>query len=546
MSLKLMQAIQVHPRDTVAVAVEALAANTPVPTGGQMLTLAEAIPAGHKFALVPHDSGDAVVKYGYPIGRATAPIAPGAHVHTHNLRTALAGEEAYRYDAPAAPAAPTGDGGGPAFQGYRRADGRVGTRNEIWVLNTVGCVNHAAQQVARLAERRFANRLTPLARAGYGGDGSDTDIDTGTAPGGVLDGVHAFPHPFGCSQLGDDLRYTQRVLASLLRHPNAGGVVLLGLGCENNQLDGLLAAAADLSDRPLDRSRLRTLTAQRVGNEIEAGLDAVEELLDVMADDRREPCPASDLVLGLKCGGSDGFSGITANPLVGRIADRLTKLQGAAVLTEVPEMFGAERVLMQRAVNRAVFDDVVAMITDFKGYFRDHGQPIYENPSPGNKDGGLTTLEEKSLGAIQKGGTAPVTGVVRYGERLPAGASGLTLLEAPGNDGVSSTALTAAGATMLLFTTGRGTPLGFPAPTVKIATNTDLAERKPHWIDFDAGRLLVGEASDGQPAESNETLDALADTLFEQILAVASGTAPTNNERYDVREIAIWKHGVTL
>jgi len=528
------------------VAVEALAADTSVPTGGRMLTLSEAIPAGHKFALVPHDSGDVVVKYGYPIGRATAPIAPGAHVHTHNLRTALAGDEAYRYDASTAPAVPTGNGGEPAFQGYRRADGRVGTRNEIWVLNTVGCVNHAAQQVARLAERRFANRLTPLARAGYGGDGSDTDIDTGTAPGGVLDGVHAFPHPFGCSQLGDDLRYTQRVLASLLRHPNAGGVVLLGLGCENNQLDGLLAAAADLSDRPLDRSRLRTLTAQRVGNEIEAGLDAVEELLDVMADDRREPCPASDLVLGLKCGGSDGFSGITANPLVGRIADRLTKLQGAAVLTEVPEMFGAERVLMQRAVSRAVFDDVVTMINDFKGYFRDHGQPIYENPSPGNKDGGLTTLEEKSLGAIQKGGTAPVTRVVRYGERLPAGASGLTLLEAPGNDGVSSTALTAAGATMLLFTTGRGTPLGFPAPTVKIATNTDLAERKPHWIDFDAGRLLVGEASDGQPAESNETLDALADTLFEQILAVASGTAPTNNERYDVREIAIWKHGVTL
>jgi len=542
-----MQAIQIHPRDTVAVAVEDLAAGTSVNVSGRTRTLVDAIPAGHKFALGPHDSGDAVVKYGYPIGRATAPIAPGVHVHTHNLRTALAGDEAYRYDASSAPSAPTGDGGGPTFQGYRRADGRVGTRNEIWVLNTVGCVNHAAQQVARLAERRFAHRLTPIARAGYDDDRTDTNRgDSGTKNGAVLDGVHAFPHPFGCSQLGDDLQYTQRVLASLLRHPNAGGVVLLGLGCENNQLDALLDAADDLSDGPFDRSRLRTLTAQMVGNEIEAGLDAVADLLDVMADDRREPCPASDLVLGLKCGGSDGFSGITANPLVGRIADRLTNLNGAAVLTEVPEMFGAERVLMQRAVSRTVFDDVVAMINDFKGYFRDHGQPIYENPSPGNKDGGLTTLEEKSLGAIQKGGTARVTEVIRYGERLPAGASGLILLESPGNDGVSATALTAAGATVLLFTTGRGTPLGFPAPTVKIATNTALADRKPHWIDFDAGRLLAGDASDGPPNERSETLDTLADALFEQILAVASGTVPTNNERYDVREIAIWKHGVTL
>jgi altronate hydrolase len=372
----------------------------------------------------------------------------------------------------------------------------------VWIVNTVGCVNHAADRIARLAAERFAGRV---------------------------DGVHSFSHPYGCSQLGDDLKNTQAVLAGLLRHPNAGGVLVLGLGCENNQLDDLLKLAGDV-----DPERIRFFYSQDVVDEVEEGLDAVEALVARMESDRREPCPASDLLLGMKCGGSDGFSGISANPLVGRIADRLTAMGGGVVLTEVPEMFGAEQVLMSRAASEEVFRGIVAMIDDFKAYFEGHGQPIYENPSPGNKAGGLTTLEEKSLGAIQKGGSATVTGVLRYGELAPA--AGLSLLEAPGNDGVSSTAMVASGATILLFTTGRGTPLGFPVPTIKISSNSAIAERKPHWIDFNAGALLDGTA----------TMEELADRLFERILDVASGRVRTNNETHGIREIAIWKEGVTL
>lgn len=493
-------AIRVHDDDSVAVAVRALEAGESVAAGGVRVTLVDAIPAGHKLALRPHSEGDVVTKYGFPIGRASARIEAGAWVHAHNLRTALDGVMEYVY-APSAgrdaasPALPT-------FAGYRRANGRVGTRNEVWVLNTVGCVNFAAEAIARSSTERY---------------------------GSTIDGVHAFGHPFGCSQLGDDLRNTQRVLAGLMRHPNAGGVLVLGLGCENNQMDQLLATAGDI-----DRSRLRYFNTQDVLDEREQGLGAVEELVRRMADDRREECPVSDLVLGHKCGGSDGFSGITANPLVGRIADRLALGGGSVILTEVPEMFGAEQLLMNRATSEPVFRDLVAMINDFKQYFLRHGQPVYENPSPGNKAGGLTTLEEKSLGAIQKGGRAPVTRVLRYGE--PTTGGGLSLLEAPGNDGVSSTAMVASGATVLLFTTGRGTPLGFPVPTIKISSNADIAARKPHWIDFDAGALLTGDAS----------MDSLADDLFALVLDVASGRERTNNERHGYREIAIWKEGVTL
>jgi altronate hydrolase len=389
------------------------------------------------------------------------------------------------------------------FDGYRRADGRVATRNEVWIVNTVGCVNTAAERIAREATARF---------------------------GGRVDGIHAFAHPYGCSQLGDDLTHTQRALAGLVRHPNAGGVLVLGLGCENNQIASFLGIAGDA----VDPTRLRAFNTQDVVDEVERGVELVGELVERMAADRREPCPASALVLGHKCGGSDGFSGITANALLGRVADRVTALGGGVILTEVPEMFGAERALMDRAADRRVFDELVRMINDFKSYFVRHGQPVYENPSPGNKAGGLTTLEEKSLGAIQKGGRATVTRVVRYGE--PAARSGLTLLEAPGNDGVSSTAMVASGATVLLFTTGRGTPLGFPVPTLKVSSNSDIAARKPHWIDFDAGRLLDGSA----------TMDGLADELLQLILDVASGRRLANNERHGYREIAIWKHGVTL
>jgi len=511
------QAVKIHAADNVAVAVGALAAGSGVVVEGECVVLREDIPAGHKISLRTLEPGEPVVKYGFPIGEVTAPIAPGAWVHTHNLKTRLEGLVEHRYE----PSERTlkleretrnsrSDfrvPGSEFFRGYRRPTGRVGTRNEVWILNTVGCVNHAAERIAREGAERFAGR---------GG-------------GGPIDGVYGFSHPYGCGQLGDDLRNTQRALAGLMRHPNAGGVLVLGLGCENNQMDGLLRLAGDV-----DRARLRFFNSQEVTDEVDAGLEAVAQLAAAMERDARVECPASDLVLGHKCGGSDGLSGITANPLVGRIADRLTALGGGVILTEVPEIFGAEQLLMRRAVDEAVFRDIVALVNDFKEYFLRHGQPIYENPSPGNVAGGLTTLEEKSLGAVQKGGRTAVTRVLRYGE--PAAPGGLSLLEAPGNDGVSSTALVASGATLLLFTTGRGTPLGFPVPTLKISSNTAIAEKKPHWIDLNAGALLDGTA----------TMDQLENDLFALVLDVASGRELANNEKHGYREIAIWKEGVTL
>ncbi len=501
------RAVRIHPADDVAVAVQALAAGEDLVVEGERIVLAEDVPAGHKVALHPRAPGQTVIKYGFPIGAATAPIAAGAWVHTHNLKTCLEGMLEYTYEpvgaqhaAPLHASLPA-----PTFMGYRRPNGRVGTRNEVWILNTVACVNHAAERIAREGSALFHDRL---------------------------DGVYHFSHPYGCSQLGDDLGHTQRALAGLLRHPNAGGVLVLGLGCESNQMDALLRVAGP----PVDRERVRFFNSQDVTDEVDAGLEALGQLVAAMAGDRREECPASDLILGHKCGGSDGLSGITANPLVGRIADRLTALGGGVILTEVPEMFGAEGALMRRAVDETVFRATVALINDFKAYFLRHGQPIYENPSPGNIAGGLTTLEEKSLGAIQKGGQAPVTQVLRYGESAATRAGGLALLESPGNDGVSSTALVASGATVLLFTTGRGTPLGFPVPTLKISSNSAIAEKKPHWIDLNAGALLDGAT----------TMDQLADELFALILDVASGRALANNEKHGYREIAIWKDGVTL
>lgn len=492
--------VKVHPNDNVAVAVDALEAGDTFKLDRDR-EAATAVPAGHKIAITAIAAGDPVIKYGFPIGRATVAISQGEWVHSHNLATALSGTLDYSWN-PVAKGNDTETIPVPTFMGYRRASGRVGTRNEIWVLNTVGCVNHAAERIARLASERFA---------------------------GKVDGVHAFSHPYGCSQLGDDLLNTQRVLGGLMRHPNAGGVLLLGLGCENNQVESLLKVAGDI-----DRSRLKVFNTQDVMDEIAEGGAGVGELVERMSNDRREESPASDLILGHKCGGSDGFSGITANPLVGLIADRLTEMGGGVILTEVPEMFGAEQVLMDRARDESVFKDIVRMINDFKEYFARHGQPIYENPSPGNKAGGLTTLEEKSLGAIQKGGRATVERVLRYGD--PASTGGLSLLESPGNDGISSTAMTVSGAALLLFTTGRGTPLGFPVPTIKISSNTEIAAKKPHWIDFNAGSLLDGKAS----------LDSLADELFDLILDIASGKKLTNNEQHGYREIAIWKEGVTL
>jgi len=503
--------IHIHPDDNVVIAVQPIEAGTRIELNGTPLEIREDIPPGHKIAVADLSVDERVIKYGHLIGKINEPVRRGGWIHTHNLATLLADDAAYAYEpSKIRTTPPSGDVSTspgpdvPTFAGYRRSDGRVGTRNEIWVINTVGCVNRSAQRIARTSNDRFA---------------------------GEIDGVHAFAHPFGCSQLGDDLQYTQRVLAGLIRHPNAGGVLVLGLGCENNQMDDLLVRAGDV-----DRTRIRFFNSQEVLDEVEEGVEAVEELVRIIQHDQRTKCPVTDLMIGLKCGGSDGFSGISANPVLGRVADRLTVYGGTALLTEVPEMFGAEQQLMNRAVDSGTFDRVVSMINDFKKYFVSHGQPVYENPSPGNKDGGLTTLEEKSLGATQKGGLAPVTHVLEYGEAAPAGAGGLALLYAPGNDGVSVTAEVAAGATLVLFTTGRGTPLGFPVPTLKISSNSEIAEKKPHWIDFNCGAVLDGTS----------TLDELADDLFELILRVASGEQRAKNELNDYREIAIWKEGVTL
>ncbi|EIL88012.1 altronate hydrolase [Rhodanobacter fulvus Jip2] len=494
-----LTALQVHAEDEVAIALTDLAEGTVVSLATGDVRLRQAVPHGHKFAVRALAAGQPVHKYGFAIGRTTAAVAAGDWVHTHNMVTGLSGTLEYRYQ-PLAPAPAPDAGAGATFQGYRRADGRVGTRNEIWVLCTVGCVARTARRIAEQAERHF---------------------------GGRVDGVHAFTHPFGCSQLGSDLEHTRQMLAALARHPNAGGVLLVGLGCESLQMKWLLEAMDGV-----DPARLRWFNSQLADDEVEQGLAAVEELVAVAEQDRRQPCDLSDLVVGLKCGGSDGFSGITANPVVGRIADRVAAAGGTPILTEIPEIFGAERMLMARAQSREVFEQIGTLVNDFKRYFLDHGQPVHENPSPGNLAGGITTLEEKSLGAVQKGGRATVTQVLRYGQR--AQSPGLALLEAPGNDAVSATALTAAGATVILFTTGRGTPLGFPVPTLKIATNSALAAAKPRWIDFDAGALLDGLG-----------MEALADALQQLVLDTASGK-PARNEINDEREIALWKTGVTL
>jgi altronate hydrolase len=481
---------QIDPRDSVATALRDMAAGETA----LGVTLSEPVGKGHKVAVKAIAAGAPVLKFGFPIGRATRDIEPGEHVHTHNVATALETSGSYIYHPSAAPASADS---AMTFEGYRRADGRVGTRNEIWILPTVGCVARTAQKIAERAAIKYAGRV---------------------------DGIHAFAHPFGCSQLGEDLDGTRKMLAGLASHPNAGGVLILGLGCESNQTKNLLPDVAA-------SATIRTLGAQMAGDEIEEGLALIDELVAIAEKAERTSVPLSELVLGVKCGGSDGFSGLTANPLVGKMSDAVTAAGGTAILTEIPEIFGAEQLLMGRASSEGVFTGIVDLVNGFKAYFTRHGEPVSENPSPGNIAGGITTLEEKSLGAVQKAGHAAVTDVLHYGERVRT--RGLTLLEAPGNDAVSSTALAAAGATAILFTTGRGTPLGFPVPTIKIASNSDLAARKPGWIDFDAGQVL--EAG----------MEPTAEALLETVRAVASGRE-TAAERNGEREIAIWKRGVTL
>jgi len=490
--------LRVHPRDDVLVALRDVQPGETVRAANEAIVAQSFVPRGHKLAAAAISAGAPVLKYGWPIGRATRAIEPGEHVHTHNLATALTAHEDYTYTPQATtPSSALTDT--RTFLGYLRRNGRVGTRNELWVLCTVGCVARTARRIAEIAGERLKGRV---------------------------DGVHALTHPFGCSQLGADLMHTRLVLASLAAHPNAGGVLVVGLGCENNQLKALLEAAN------LDPNRVRSFNAQAVDDEVEEGVRALEELAELLEQDKREPRPLADLVVGLKCGGSDAFSGLTANPLVGRISTAIAQAGGTSILTEIPEIFGAERTLMARAADATVFNETARLVNDFKHYFTGAGQKVSENPSPGNQAGGITTLEEKSLGAVQKAGDAPLTQVLRYGERIQR--PGLALLEAPGNDAVSSTALSAAGANVLLFTTGRGTPLGFPAPTLKISSNSPLAQAKPRWIDFDAGLLLAGSG-----------MDELARELLELVIATASGRL-TCAERNGEREVAIWKTGVTL
>ncbi|MFB9275036.1 UxaA family hydrolase [Cohnella cellulosilytica] len=493
--------LRVSERDQVVIALRAFTAGeTIVLEDGTTLTVTEDVPAGHKILTRPVAEGDDVLKFGYSIGKAKADLQPGVWVHTHNLRTGLKGLLDYRYE-PAPPAASVKTPRRQTFQGYVRPSGEVGIRNEIWVINTVGCINKTCEIIANRANAMYRGRV---------------------------EGVYHFAHPFGCSQLGDDLLFTQKLLASLANHPNAAGVLVVGLGCENNQIEQFKETIGEADSR-----RIKFMKSQEAEDELEEGLALIEELVEYAETFERETVPVSKLKIGLKCGGSDGFSGLTANPLVGSLSDRLIGLGGTAILTEVPEMFGAETILMNRAADEAVFGRIVSLVNDFKHYFIRHNQEIYENPSPGNKAGGITTLEEKSLGCTQKGGHSTVTDVVPYGERVRG--PGLNLLEAPGNDLVSVTALTAGGAHIVFFTTGRGTPFGGPAPTVKLSTNSELARRKKNWIDFDAGRLL-----------QDKSMDELTDELWDKMLDIASGEAHTHSEVNGFREIAIFKDGVIL
>ncbi len=486
--------IHIHPKDNVAVALKAV----PAGTAFEGVVAASDIPQGHKMALRPLADGDQVIKYGFSIGHAVCPIAPGEWVHTHNMKTNLSGELEYTYNPNIHAPAPLPCG---TFRGYRRPDGKVGIRNEIWIIPTVGCVNDVAKALVK----------------------QNQDLVTGS-----IDGLYAFPHPFGCSQTGADHAQTRKLLAALTRHPNAGAVLVLSLGCENLTHEQFVAELGEY-----DENRVKFLTCQQVEDEQEAGRELLKQLAAFAGRFHREEIPASELVVGMKCGGSDGLSGITANPTVGRFSDMLVAQGGSTVLTEVPEMFGAEGFLMDRCINEDVFHKAVGMINGFKNYFLRHNEVVYENPSPGNKAGGITTLEDKSCGCVQKGGSAPIMDVIGYGDSVVT--KGLNMLYGPGNDLVSSTALTAAGAHLILFTTGRGTPFGAPAPTMKLATNTPLATRKANWIDFNAGVV----------ADGTRTLDEAAADLMAAVLEVASGKQ-TRAEEQGFREISIFKDGVVL
>ncbi|WP_026651095.1 UxaA family hydrolase [Butyrivibrio proteoclasticus] len=496
--------LQIHKLDNVVVCLDKLSKGDKITlTDGKEITALEEIPAGHKIAITDIGTGENVVKYGYAIGHATSDIKAGAWVHTHDTKTNLEGILEYKYEPDSSyiqeKKSLMGSRKG-IFKGFLRENGKVGIRNEVWIIPTVGCVNNIATAMAKQASS-FVK--------------------------GSVDEVVAFTHNYGCSQTGDDQEHTRTILADLINHPNAGGVLVLGLGCENSNIDVLKPYIGDV-----DSSRVKFLVCQESDDEMADGLELLRDIIETASKDERTDCDLSKLVIGLKCGGSDGFSGITANPLVGRISDRIVEYGGTSILTEVPEMFGAETILMNRCKDVETFNDTVNMINGFKEYFTKQGEPIYENPSPGNKAGGITTLEDKSLGCTQKSGDYPVMNVLEYGERTDV--TGLNLLCAPGNDLCAATALASSGAQIVLFTTGRGTPFACPVPTLKIASNNTIADKKGNWIDYRAGQILEGR-----------TFDELTDELFEKIVRTASGEK-LKSEISGFHDMAIWKRGVTL
>ena len=491
--------LKINTADNVAVAIENLSQGEVLQIDGTEVQLQEEVPAGHKFALKAFAQGEDVIKYGYPIGHTLQPIAQGCWINERNLKTNLAGLLEYQYQP--VDASLQIPNRGLTFKGYRRANGEVGIRNEIWVVPTVGCVNG------------IASRLADSLRSETGCQG--------------VDAIMAYPHNYGCSQLGDDHENTRKILRDLVLHPNAGGVLVVGLGCENNQPDLFREFLGSY-----DESRIKFMVVQKVEDEYEEGMKLLREIYDIASQDVRTEVPLSELRVGLKCGGSDGFSGITANPLLGLFSDFLVAQGGTSVLTEVPEMFGAETILMNRCRTPQLFEQTVKLINDFKAYFLSHGEPVGENPSPGNKAGGISTLEDKALGCTQKCGKSYVEGVLAYGERLQV--KGLNLLSAPGNDLVAATALASSGCHIVLFTTGRGTPFGTYVPTMKVSTNSALAQKKPNWIDFNAGVIV-----------ENEPMEQTCERFIDYVIRVASGEQ-VNNEKNGYKEIAIFKTGVTL
>ena len=492
--------IYLNDLDDVAVALRDIEAGEQVTDGNIKVTAATNIPRGHKIALHEIKSGSDVVKYGAPIGHATEDINQGTWIHSHNLKTNLDGELNYVYHPELKPVIyPKST---RTFKGYRRSDGRVGVRNDLYIIPMVGCVNGIAEIVVKQFKEKHSGETLPF------------------------DDIIILKHQYGCSQLGDDHENTRKMLAGAVHNPNAAGVLVFGLGCENNTMDAFKVLLGKV-----DHNRVKFLVAQHVQDEQKTANELLEEILEEVKFDRREDIPLSELKVGLKCGGSDGFSGITANPLIGMFSDFLGSQGGSTVLTEVPEMFGAETRLMSRAQNEEVFEKIVDLINHFKRYFQSYGQPVFENPSPGNKEGGITTLEDKSLGCTQKSGSSEVVDVLSYAQ--PIRKKGLSLLQGPGNDLVSTTNMAASGVNLILFSTGRGTPFGTFVPTIKVATNNELAQNKPHWIDFNAGRLF------------NENKQEVLNDFIDKVIAVASGEN-TRNEENGFQEIAIFKDGVTL